>query len=228
MTRLPTPGGDDGTWGAILNDFLLQAHAADGNLKDNSVTAAKLAPGSVTDSHIDSGAAISQSKVSGLASSLASKVDASTMTTKGDLLAASAASTPARVAVGSNNQVLTADSSQSTGVKWALPTTIEAVNTVGASGAAVTLPDVSSATIHVVTLTANCTFTFPAAAAGKSFTLVLQQDATGSRTVTWPVGTKWPGGVAPTLTTTANAVDYVTFLSPATSWHGFLSGSDIK
>lgn len=42
------------------------------------------------------------------------------MTTKGDILAFS--TTPARLAVGSNNQVLTADSAQATGVKWAAPT----------------------------------------------------------------------------------------------------------
>jgi hypothetical protein len=33
MTRLPTPGRDDGVWGEILNDFLAQAHAADGQLR---------------------------------------------------------------------------------------------------------------------------------------------------------------------------------------------------
>lgn len=33
MTRLPTPGSDDGTWGDILNDFLKQAHNTDGSLK---------------------------------------------------------------------------------------------------------------------------------------------------------------------------------------------------
>jgi hypothetical protein len=33
MARLPTVGGDEGTWGGILNEFLGVAHQADGNLK---------------------------------------------------------------------------------------------------------------------------------------------------------------------------------------------------
>ncbi len=37
---------------------------------------------------------------------------------KGDLIAATAADTPARLAVGTNGQVLTADSTEATGLKW--------------------------------------------------------------------------------------------------------------
>ncbi len=43
------------------------------------------------------------------------------LTAKGDLISATAASTVARLAVGSNDQILVADSTASTGLKWATP-----------------------------------------------------------------------------------------------------------
>lgn len=45
---------------------------------------------------------------------------------KGDIIAASAADTAARLAVGSNGQVLSADSAEATGLKWITPTGIPA------------------------------------------------------------------------------------------------------
>lgn len=52
MARLPQPGSDNGTWGDILNDFLMQALNSDGNIKDDAVTANTIAPNAVTNDAI--------------------------------------------------------------------------------------------------------------------------------------------------------------------------------
>ncbi|HET8690328.1 MAG TPA: hypothetical protein VFL81_02735, partial [Candidatus Saccharimonadales bacterium] len=53
MTRLPTPGGDDGTWGDILNQYLLKSHTADGSLKSGTVSSGTIVDGSVTEAKLD-------------------------------------------------------------------------------------------------------------------------------------------------------------------------------
>jgi hypothetical protein len=86
--------------------------------------------------------------------------------------------------------------------------------------------DLANGSVQVLTLTGNCTFTFPTAAAGKSFIMLLKQDATGSRTATWPAAVKWPGGTAPTITSTASKLDKYIFTSDGTNWYGSDAGKN--
>jgi len=80
------------------------------------------------------------------------------------------------------------------------------------------------------TLTENTTFTYSnSAASGKvsAFTLKIVQDASASGyAVTWPTSVDWPGGTAPTLTATANAVDVFVFYTHdgGTTYYGFIAG----
>lgn len=62
----------------------------------------------------------------------------------------------------------------------------------------------------------NITFANPLnPAAGMEMTLWIKQDGTGSRTITW--GNAFKKNI--TLTTTASAVDQVTFLYDGTNWN---------
>lgn len=70
------------------------------------------------------------------------------------------------------------------------------------------------------TLTGNVTYTFTAPSGPCNLILKLVQDATGSRTVTWPASVKWPSGTAPTLTTTASRVDIISFYYDGTNYFG--------
>lgn len=94
--------------------------------------------------------------------------------------------------------------------------------------------DLTGGNVFKVTMTGNCTFTFsnpPASGTAGSFTLILIQDGTGSRTATWPASVDWAGGTAPTLTTTATTgTDVLTFVTTdgGTIWWGFSAGLDMR
>jgi hypothetical protein len=85
------------------------------------------------------------------------------------------------------------------------------------SSTSITL-DLVNGTLQDITLTATTTITMPTAVAGKSFILFLRSGA-GSYGVTWTT-VKWPGGTAPTVTTTASRLDIYSFFSDGTNWYG--------
>jgi hypothetical protein len=80
---------------------------------------------------------------------------ASPLTTKGDVWGYS--TTDARIPVGSNNQVLTADSTQALGVKWATPVTgsMTLLSTTTLSGTATTISGIDQTYTNLVIFTEN-------------------------------------------------------------------------
>jgi hypothetical protein len=70
---------------------------------------------------------------------------------KGDLIAATASDTVSRLAVGTNDQVLTADSTAATGLKWATPASggQTLISTTTLSGAATSITSIPSTYKHL-------------------------------------------------------------------------------
>jgi len=92
------------------------------------------------------------------------------------------------------------------------------------SSTAITIA-LTNGTFQIITLTGNATITMPTATAGKSFILLLKQDGTGSRTVTWST-VKWPASTNPTITATASKQDIFSFVSDGTNWYGATGGQN--
>lgn len=71
-----------------------------------------------------------------------------------------------------------------------------------------------------LTLSATITLTFTSPGAVTNTQLQVIQGSPGGQIVTWPASVKWIGSAAPTLSTGAGAVDFVTFSFDGTTYWG--------
>ena len=101
-------------------------------------------------------------------------------------------------------------------------------NTAASSSTAYTI-NMANGNVFSITLTGNCTLSMsnvPASGCA-SLTIVLVQGS-GPYTVTWPGSFIWPGGTAPTLTTTNGHVDVFVAITTngGTTFRAFTSGQN--
>ncbi len=81
---------------------------------------------------------------------------------------------------------------------------------------------------HILaTVNGNTTWTFVSPTSTRASAITLELTNGGAYTMTWPAGTRWAGGVAPTLT--ASGTDILVFTKAGTNaWRGYLSSKDNK
>jgi len=95
-------------------------------------------------------------------------------------------------------------------------------NAKGNSGTGTVTFNWNDGNIQTVTLTGNCTFAFSNPQSGATYQIIITQDATGSRTITWPT-IHWEGKTTPTLTGTASSVDVVTLTYDGSKYIGVMA-----
>jgi len=128
--------------------------------------------------------------------------------------------------IGSTVQAYDADTAK-TDVAQTFTAAQRGTVTALTDGATIT-PDFSVSNNFSVTLGGNRTMANPTnIVAGQGGSIFISQDGTGSRTLAW--GSYWDfsnGGTAPTLTTTATAVDRVDYVvRSSTSIHAVFTGN---
>lgn len=95
--------------------------------------------------------------------------------------------------------------------------------------------DLSLGNVFRLRLVADADFTFvggtDSSTIASAFTVYLRQNANyGPYVATWPSNVLWPGGVAPTMTATPDALDILVFETTdgGATWCGSLVGADYK
>ena len=90
-------------------------------------------------SFVKNGALAMRTLGNAIDTTMATMVPKSIVDAKGDLIGATANDTPARLAVGTNGQILTADSTAATGIKWAAPAVMPTFSAYASSNQSVSL-----------------------------------------------------------------------------------------
>ena len=194
MSRLPQPGGDENTWGLVLNDFLSVEHNTDGSLKTTGTLSTKADDAAVV--HLTN-----NETVGGIKTFTSSPI----------------VPTPSSATQVANKTYVD--------VNTVTPTNGggETFYDSGNSGATSTL-NLTNGNVQKITLTANCTVTLTAPTSGsyRSLMLFIFQDATGSRTVTWPASVHWGTAGVPILSTAAGKMDRILLdtVDGGVTWYG--------
>jgi len=132
---------------------------------------------------------------SAIQTQLDARVEESLFDAKGDILVASADNTPAKLSVGTNGYILTANTSAATGIEWAAAPVGYSPPTLGstqiASGATVTT--ISSLTLSSPIVSglavSDASIVFEGATANDFETTLTVTDPTEDRTITFPNAT---------------------------------------
>ena len=141
-------------------------------------------------------------------------------------IAGGAAIAVSKIATGlSGSLVGTTDTQTLSGKTLTKPIINGSVNayTTDSDGATITF-DMTASNIHTVTLGANRTLAVSNVTTGQAFVIILLQDGSGSRTVTWWSSIKWVAATVPTLTTTASRYDIFAFIYDGTNYYGSIVG----
>jgi hypothetical protein len=221
--RLPTPGGDDGSWGDILNSFLEVAHNADGTLQSSSLTqaggeltsskgqpsgyASLNSSGLVPSAQLGGGTASSSNYLRGDGTWVTPNGGSSTLASDSDVAIVSPA----------NNQVLTYNTGAG---KWENLTAVNSVSLNGgtAQTGAVNIPAVQVAGDIGGTAAAPTVSTSNAVPiATTTGTQSLTNKNLTSGTNTFPTLNQNTTGNAATVTTNANLTGDVTSTGNATT-----------
>lgn len=98
--------------------------------------------------------------------------------------------------------------------------------TFGLASAATITPNCATDNVFTLTLAINATLANPLnMQAGAHYTFVIQQDATGGRTLSYGTAFKFPNAAPPTLSTAANAIDILSCVYDGTNLYAVMSNS---